>query len=112
VIYNCHMKTKSSVSSQSNHHQLDPLVHDLVNARKVQKFTQQQLADMAGVSRRTIVLIEAGGDCTLGTLRRMATALGMEMQAYKPQPPTLDDLTRENELLFADRRSDTNNWGR
>ena len=40
---------------------VDPLVQDFVNTRKDRKLTQQQLNDMAGVSRRTIVLIEAGG---------------------------------------------------
>jgi DNA-binding XRE family transcriptional regulator len=40
---------------------IDPLVQDFVNNRKDRKLTQQQLNDMAGVSRRTIVLIEAGG---------------------------------------------------
>jgi len=40
---------------------IDPLVQDFVNTREDRKLTQQQLADMASVSRRTIVLIEAGG---------------------------------------------------
>lgn len=106
------MSRKSNSHAKSKHQELDPLVRDFVNARKAQNFTQEQLAAMAGVSRRTIVLIEAGGDCTLGTLRRIATALGLEMQAYKPRLPTLDDLTRENETLFVEQRSDSNNWGR
>jgi predicted double-glycine peptidase len=45
-------------------------------------------------------------------MRRIANALGLEMQAYKPSLPTLDDLTRENEMLFASRRSDHNHSGR
>ena len=105
----------SSIKSASNtkpHQQMDPLVQDFVRARKAQKLTQQQLATVAGVSRRTIVLMESGGDCTLGSMRRVANALGLEMQAYKPSLPTLDDLTRENEMLFASRRSDHNHSGR
>ena len=98
VIYTLQMLAKNTSIDGSKHQKIDPLVRDLANARKAQKFTQDQLAAMAGVSRRTIVLIEAGGDCTLGTLRRIATALGLEMQAYKPHLPTLEDLTRENEI--------------
>lgn len=103
------MRTENSLKITAKHQELDPLVRDFVNARKAQKLTQEQLAAMAGVSRRTIVLIEAGGDCTLGTLRRIATALGLEMQAYKPRLPTLDDMNRENEMLFANRHTDNNN---
>ena len=102
------MSPKKSANKAEPHQHIDPLVQDFVRARKEQKLTQQQLATMAGVSRRTIVLIEAGGDCTLGTLRRIANALGLQMQAHTPRLPTLDDLTRENEMLFANRRHDLN----
>lgn len=95
--------------AHSKHLTLDPLVQDIVRARKLQKFTQQQLAEMAGLSRRTIVLIESGGDCTLSTLRRIATALGLEIRAYAQELPTLDDVTRENEKLFSELRSLQNN---
>lgn len=91
--------------AHSKHLTLDPLVQDIVCARKLQKFTQQQLAEMAGLSRRTIVLIESGGDCTLSTLRRIATALGLEIRAHAQVLPTLDDVTRENEKLFSELRS-------
>lgn len=43
---------------------------------------------MAGLARRTIVLVESGGDCTLSTLRRLATVLGLQMRANKPAEPT------------------------
>lgn len=104
VIYNTHMKTNKCLDKLAKYQHLDPLVLDLVLARKNQKLTQQRLADMAGVSRRTVVVIEAGGDCTLTTLRRLVTALGLEMQVYKPRLPTLEDMTRENERLFAEQR--------
>ena len=97
------MRTKIVPNNRSKHLDLDPLVQDIVVARKAQKLTQHQLAEMAGLSRRTIVLIESGGDCTLSTLRRLTTALGLQMQANKPRLPTLDDVTRENEILFSDR---------
>jgi DNA-binding XRE family transcriptional regulator len=88
---------------------LDELVRDIIAARKAQKLTQHQLAELAGLSRRTIVLIESGGDCTLSTLRRLTTALGLEMRAHTPRLPTLDDVTRENERLFAQARATNQN---
>ena len=91
--------------AHSKHLTLDPLVQDIVRARKLQKFTQQQLAEMAGLSRRTIVLIESGRDCTLSTLQRIATALGLEIRAHAQVLPTLDGVTRENEKLFSELRS-------
>ena len=97
------MQINTVPNIRSTHLDLDPLVQDIVVARKAQKLTQQQLAEMAGLSRRTIVLIESGGDCTLSTLRRLTTALGLQMQAKKPRLPTLDDVTRENEILFSKR---------
>ena len=79
---------------------LDPVVRAIVIARREQKVTQAQLAELAGVSRRAIVMIEAGSDCSLSTLRRMTTALGMEIEARTFAPPTLDDVNRENEAAF------------
>ena len=99
------MTTKPRPSKRPKHQDLEPLVLDIVVARKAQQFTQKQLAEMAGVARRTIVLLESGGDCTLSTLRRITIALGLEMHAYTPKHPTLDDVTRENEMLFANRRT-------
>jgi transcriptional regulator with XRE-family HTH domain len=96
-------------SIRSKQQDLDALVRDVVFARKHQKLTQQQLAMMAGLSRRTIVLIESGGDCTLSTLQRIATALGLEIRARTQALPTLEDVTRENEELFANQRSLQNN---
>jgi DNA-binding XRE family transcriptional regulator len=79
---------------------LDPLVASLVRARKSQSITQATLAQAAGVSRRTLIMIEAGGDCTLSTLRRLYTVLGMDMVARPYTTPTLDDVIRENEALY------------
>jgi len=96
--------TKSpKISSKIEHR--DPLIQDIVRARKSQRITQGQLAEMSGVSRRTIVLIEAGGDCTLSTLQRVTAALGLRLTAQVKHIPTLDDVTRENEALFASARS-------
>ena len=99
------MKTDKSLLKHEKHKHLDPLIQELVHARQAQKFTQQQLADLSGVSRRTIVLIEAGGDCTLSTLRRITTALNLQMNLLTPRWPNLDDVLRENEQLFSSSRS-------
>lgn len=80
---------------------LDPVVVAIVAARHEQHLTQARLAEWAGVSRRAVVMIEAGGDCTLSTLRRLAGALGLDLVAQPRRRPTLDDVTRENEALFA-----------
>lgn len=98
------MSTSKKTLTPAKYDNLDPFIQDLVRERKAQHFTQNQLAEMSGVSRRTIVLIESGGDCTLSTLRRITSALGLQMTAQTRYVPTLDDVTRENEALFASMR--------
>jgi transcriptional regulator with XRE-family HTH domain len=60
---------------------IDPIVAELLRARKTRGLRQQEVADKAGISRRSLVSIESGGDCTLSTLRGLCTALGIEIQA-------------------------------
>lgn len=91
---------------------LDPLIQEIVRARKTKKLTQSELAQISGVSRRTIILIESGGDCTLSTLRRVTMALGLEMVTKPKHLPTLDDLKRENEALFSSMRQAQNEQNR
>ena len=98
------MNTSKKNLTPGKYDNLDPFIQDLVRARKAQHFTQNQLAEMSGVSRRTIVLIESGGDCTLSTLRRITSALDLQMTAQTRYVPTLDDVTRENEALFSSMR--------
>lgn len=85
--------------SDSSGDRLDPLVERLVEVRKRLKYTQQNLADMAGISRRALAAIETGGDCTLSTLRALSRALDLEIELQRPGVegmPTLDDLTDDN----------------
>lgn len=63
---------------------LDPLVAELLRARKSRGMRQQEVADKAGISRRSLVTIEAGGDCTLSTLRGLCAALDVEIAAKAP----------------------------
>lgn len=84
----------------------DPLIDTLVDARKAQRLTQADLSGSAGLSRRALVSIEAGGDCTLSTLRRLFQVLDMDIRAMPVQrkPPTLEDVYAENDLLAVSNR--------
>lgn len=80
----------------------DPLIETLLKARKEQGLTQQELADQAGISRRALVAIEGGGDCSLSTLRRLMRVLNLELTLSPAEyrPPTLEDILQENEAGF------------
>lgn len=80
----------------------DPLINALVKARRDRKFTQAQLADLAGISRRALVAIEGGGDCNVSTLRRLTRALDLELRLVPAEysPPTLEDVYAENEAAY------------
>lgn len=64
------------------------LVSHMAPVRKAQGLTQQQLGHMAGVSRQTIVEIEAGGynPSTMLALR-LATALSTTVEDLFQLPP-------------------------
>lgn len=79
---------------------LDPLIADLITSRKAQKVTQAQLAELAGLSRRALVAIENGGNCTLSTLRRLYTVLGMDLVSRPFAKPTLEDVYEENKSFY------------
>jgi len=64
--------------------------------RKQLHWSQDKLAQAAGISRRALLMIEKGGDCNLSTLRRLHTCLDIEMQAGSTQAPTLDDMNAKN----------------
>lgn len=82
---------------------LDPLIQSLIDSRKQQKVTQAQLAEAAGVSRKTVGTIEAGGDCTLSTLRALYAAVGLDLVSRPFSAPTLDDVLAERENAFSTR---------
>jgi transcriptional regulator with XRE-family HTH domain len=72
----------------------------LAEARKHLKLSQQEIARRAGVSLRTINLLEGGNATDLGysKLARILAASGLELrlQPIAQQRPTLDDLLRED----------------
>jgi len=56
--------------------------------RERKALTQDELADMAGVSRQTIVKIEGGLEPRPPTVRKIASALGVEpSDLMPPEPP-------------------------
>jgi DNA-binding XRE family transcriptional regulator len=46
--------------------------------RERKLLTQEDLGKSAGVSRATIISLEAGADARLSTVRKLATALGLD----------------------------------
>lgn len=69
-------------------------------ARKLRKLGQLQVAQRAGVSLRTINLLENGRATDLGysKLARILAAVGLELRLgpVEARRPTLDDLLRED----------------
>ncbi|TGR65521.1 transcriptional regulator [bacterium M00.F.Ca.ET.194.01.1.1] len=73
----------------------------LKTARKVRQLTQEQVADMAGISRPRYREIEAGSSAArTTTLINIARALGLELMLI-PQAmvPAVDALLRPNDDL-------------
>ncbi|MDP9734973.1 UNVERIFIED_ORG: transcriptional regulator with XRE-family HTH domain [Rhizobium sp. SORGH_AS260] len=73
----------------------------LKTARKVRRLTQEQVADMAGISRPRYREIEAGSSAArTTTLINIARALGLELMLI-PQAmvPAVDALLRPNDDL-------------
>jgi transcriptional regulator with XRE-family HTH domain len=73
--------------------------HNLLVARLARDWTQQRLADTAGVSRATVAQLESGtGDPKLSTVEQLATALGVSPVLLLLGPVELE--------AFADKRGD------
>ena len=79
--------------------ELDPIVARVIAARKEQGYSQQSLAEMAGISRRALAAIETGGNCTLTTLRSLCGALDLDLNIQETPAhtmPTLDEVVEDN----------------
>lgn len=59
----------------------------LLSQRKAKGLTQQAVADMAHISRRSLSSIEGGKDCTVSTLVGLCDALDLTLAAL-PAPPS------------------------
>jgi len=72
----------------------------VAEARKLKKLAQAQVAQMAGVSLRTINMLENGRATDLGysKLARILAAVGLELRLgpTESRRPTLDELLRED----------------
>ena len=79
---------------------LDQIGGELALARKARKLAQSKLAELAGVSLRTVTLLENGRAAELGysKLARILAAVGLELRLapLATQRPTLDDLIQED----------------
>lgn len=64
-------------------------------ARKAQKWTQAQLADMANIDRTTLGSIERGSyrDIGIRKVARVAELVGLQLVLVAEQLPTLDELS-------------------
>jgi transcriptional regulator with XRE-family HTH domain len=69
-------------------------------ARKEKKLAQRELARQAGVSLKTVTLLETGRATDLGysKLMRILAAVGLELrlEPIEARRPTLDELLRED----------------
>jgi len=72
----------------------------IVASRKERKLRQSQIAQRAGVSLRTITLLENGRATEIGysKLVRILAAVGLELrlEPLERRRPTLDELLRED----------------
>ena len=55
-------------------------ISDIAEVRSKKGMTQAELAELAGVSRHTVVNIEAGMDARLSIVRKLLDALGLELR--------------------------------
>lgn len=80
------LDTVMGVKGTPERDEFDAQVEDYIiglairRARESQNMTQQQLGERVGVQRSRICSIERGANITLATLRRIFTALGLEVR--------------------------------
>lgn len=80
---------------------LAELGQTITTLRKAQGYTQQTLADNAGVSRATLNAIETAraGDVGVKKITKILAALGYELSLRERSPfPTFEELIEQNKL--------------
>lgn len=92
------------------------LGEEIRQSRRFRKLTQQQVADMAGVTRSHILAIEAGRAPTVAfrTILHVMRCVGLDLRSgtYNYGRPTLDDLREQNEREEAAEREALRRSGR
>ena len=82
------------------------LHEEIRRARKDMDFSQAQLADLAGVQRRQISILERGGNVTLNTLRKVLSILPnlreFTFEQLRMKPEYRDALPFEWGLFYAE----------
>ena len=98
---------KKGTSSKSHDLLEQQIGKNLKAFRLDQNLSQSDLADMAGISRRTITSVENGQGCTLSTLIRLVRALGKDdllSRLLEPPPVSPTKLHQANQILQSSRR--------
>lgn len=72
------------------------LAEKIRTRREAMKMTQASLAMRAGVSRQSIIALESTGECRMSSLRRIATALKMEL-ALEPKDAAASKISSARE---------------
>lgn len=72
----------ADASLQTGTKELDPASLGLAirERRKAAKMTQEVTASLCGISKKTLIKIEKGGDVYLSTLLQVMNALGLRLQ--------------------------------
>ena len=72
----------ADTSLQTGPKELDPASLGLAirDRRKAAKMTQEVTASLCGISKKTLIKIEKGGDVYLSTLLQVMKALGLRLQ--------------------------------
>ena len=77
---------------------MDQLGQQIKQARKARKWTQADLAKMAGIDRTTMGSIERGSyrDIGIRKVARVAELVGLQLMLVEENLPTLDDLNADS----------------
>ena len=81
---------------------MNDIGQQIKNARKTHKWTQAELAKMAGIDRTTMGSIENGNyrDIGIRKVARVAELVGLQLVLIEEKLPNLDDLNAENECAL------------
>lgn len=79
---------------------MDNLGQQIKLARKARKWTQADLAQMAGIDRTTMGSIERGSyrDIGIRKVARVAELVGLQLVLVEENLPTLDDLNADSPI--------------